>query len=682
MARSRSKTRKPQRGLIRGVLRVSSAGYGFVDTAEGEYFVPRSHINYAFDGDVVELAPLPRQRKDKGDTSSSSSKNKKPYGRVVHVTERAHDTLIGRYEIAEPFGIVVPYDKRIPFDIFTMRSENLDIPEGATVRVRISEYPNKRKAAMGVIEEIIAKYDSEDLPIEIIIARHKLETEFSEEALDQASQLKLDIEGALDEGYRDIRDRLIFTIDPEDARDFDDALSFEKLKDGFRLGVHIADVSRYVEWGSPIDKEASSRATSVYLVDRVIPMLPERLSNDLCSLKPHESRAALTIDMYLNERADLERVDMYGSLIRSSHRFNYDEVQAALEQQKAFIPWVGDPDEASRKKNFHPQDDKAWRECLNCAESFLALSETAQKLAMKREKAGGMDFDTKEAKVRLDDEGAPLEVVMRYRTEATAIVEEAMILANTAVATHLAEHGLPSLYRVHEAPSIESLTSLLPILYEFNYFSDISKDEFLAGDPHALQEILDVSKGRPEHELISNLLLRSMKRACYSEALERHFGLALETYTHFTSPIRRYPDLVVHRILHAHLRVHTKKLKAQTARLPEIADHSSKMERVAEAAARESQEYKLIELLSHEIGSIFDGYISGVFSYGFFVRLENTAEGLVSIRNLGGEYFSFDPSRYILEGEESGKVYRLGQRLSIMIEAANPRLGRLDFRLV
>ena len=656
MSRNRKHTRRRPKANPRGVLTVSAGGFGFVQTAEGEYFIPVSGLAGAFDGDLVEIAPLRtgaskgrRVADDDGDMTG------RPAARVLSVVDRAHDTLVGRYEVAEPFGVVVPADPRIPYDVFTMRAESPEVPDGALVRVRIAQFPTRRSAATGFVEEVLA--DTSDAPgagIDLIVGRHKLETVFSEGALADASAATLDAGGALAAGYRDLRDRFTFTIDPADARDFDDALSLDYLEgEGlWRLGVHIADVSHYVPWGSSVDLDARRRATSVYLADRVIPMLPPALSDELCSLAPGAERRSMTADLFLNDEGELVRFSLYPALIRSDARLSYGEADDILIDYKAAIAAGG---------------DIAWRlvECSRLA----------------RARAGGIDFATTEAKVVLDAEGRPTDIALRRKTDATRLVEEAMILANETVAGYLERRGFPCLYRVHEPPASDALGSLIPVFQEFDWFEKPMEARLVAGDPKVIQEILAASAPRSEGELVSSLLLRAMKRADYRPENQGHYGLASEAYCHFTSPIRRYPDLVVHRMLRAALTRRPEKFDQEVAALPWIAEHSSAMERVAEAAARESQELKMVEYLAAFVGQSFSAVISGVAAWGLYVRLDCTAEGILPVRALGDEYFVFDPVRYTLVGDESGKVYRLGQRVAVTLKSADATTASLEFVL-
>ena len=688
MARSRTRTRRAARSMPRGTLIVHAEGYGFVRTAEGEYFIPAAKLGGAFDGDVVEVAPLPSavSKAYRASGRASMRAQGRPAARVARVIERAHETLIGRYEVADPFGVVIPEDPRIPYDIFTQRSAAPDIPHGALVRVRISTYPSRNTAATGVVEEVLGEAAEPRLGVESIIARHNLETRFSDACVAAAEGLRLDVEGALARGYADLRGRCVFTIDPVDARDFDDALSLERIDgegggdaaavpgstsalsgDGWegagapvwRLGVHIADVSAYVPWGSAIDLDARNRATSAYLVDRVIPMLPERLSNDLCSLRAGEDRLSMTVDLYLDEQARIARYAVYPAVIRSRARLTYDAVQDALAVVGASASEV--PREAASR--------------------LAPLSRIAKMRAELRRRAGGIDFPSTEAKVRLDADGRPTGIDLRRKTDATSLVEEAMILANEAVAHRLVAADSPALFRVHERPAADGLAGLIPVLEEFDWFARIDKTRFALGDPHAVQAALEASRGRSEGELVGSLLLRAMKRADYRPSCEGHYGLASEAYAHFTSPIRRYPDLVVHRMLKALLFGRPELFDQEASALRWLGRHCSERERAADAAARESQELKLIELMESQVGEAFSAVVSGVAPYGLYVRLDNTAEGLVPARRLGPEYFSLDAELHRLVGQDTGRVWRLGQRVAVVLALADARRHVLEFRL-
>lgn len=668
MARKRTHTRRTARSRPRGRLELHRGGYGFVQTAEGEFFIPRSKVRDAFPGDLVEVAPSGSHGRGKRPAPPSGHKRT---ARVVAVVERATDQVVGTFHRSEPFGVVRPLDERIQHDIFTPLADNPSVADGAIVRVAIEAFPDRYTAATGRVLEVMGDGDDERIPIDLVVARHKLETEFSEASLAQAAAASVDEEAALAEGYRDLRDRFIFTIDPADARDFDDAVSLEEaeLPDGaagWRLGVHIADVSHYVPWGSSADLDARRRATSVYLVDRVIPMLPEGLSNEVCSLKPHEPRRTMTVDLLMRRNGEVVGTDIYPAVITSQARLSYDQAQEFLED--GGTSGGGGAPEAIG-------DDGLGRR-------IRILAGLAEKSRGRREAAGGLDFDTVEAKVRLDGEGHPVAVDLRERTEATGLIEEAMILANEAVARFLRDADFPCLYRVHEAPAADALEGLVPVLAEFPWFKAISEGRLVAGDPQAVQAVLAAAADRPEAVLVTSLVLRAMKRAVYSPQLASHFGLASGAYAHFTSPIRRYPDLVVHRMLKAALFGRPEKFDQEVTNLPWLAEHSSSMERVAEQAARESQEMKIIELMEAEVGRVFSVTVTGVAGFGLFVRLDNTAEGVVEMADLGNEYFFLDGVRHTLTGADTGKEYRLGRRLAVRLVEADWHTRTLRFRLV
>lgn len=674
MPRSKNHTRRVARSRPRGIMQLNPEGYGFVRTSEGEFFVPHTKLGGAFDGDLVEVAPLPANV-SKGRSHEGFGGGRyghKPAARVVSVIERAHEVVVGRFEAAEPFGVVVPLDPHIPYDIFTQLSEAPDVEDGAIVRVRIAQFPSRNSAATGHIEEVLEHVDGLDEGVDAVVARHKFETAFSDAALAEARGASIDEVWALSSGYRDLRERFVFTIDPDDARDFDDALSIEQVEDQgrllWRIGVHIADVSHYVEWGSALDLAARRRATSVYLVDRVIPMIPEELSCGLCSLAPGEVRRSMTVDLYVNERAQLARYEIYPALICSNARLTYGEALEMLE---------GECEPAATEGGKHAQGQ---RETL-IQPRLLQLSRLASLRHAQRERKGGIDFDQPEARVKLDEAGRPQGVELRRKNAATSLVEEMMIWANEVVAEHLSRAKFPCVYRVHEAPDLEGLAQLVPIFEEFPWFGKIDPVGFFMGSQHALQQAVSASRGRAEGELVSSLVLRSMKRAVYREKNCGHYGLASATYCHFTSPIRRYPDLMVHRMLKAELFGRPERFDQMTTNLGWICEHSSGMEREADDAQRESEELKLAEYLQRFVGQSFSAIVSGVSQGGLYARLENTAEGFIPVRTLGDDYFSFDAARYTLTGEETGARYRLGQRIAVVLFAVDPRVPQINLRL-
>lgn len=674
MARRSNKARRHPKARTQGILELTPRGFGFVKTAEGEFFIPPSKINGAFPGDLVEVS---RISSDKAIHNEFGHSQRKPSARVSKVLMRSMETVIGRYEVAEPFGVVVPEDPTIPYDIFTLRKDAPHVHDGDIVEVCIHEYPSRNTAATGSVLRVLGGEDEVDIAIDLIIADHKLETEFSADALEEAEAAVLDVNAALAQGYRDLRSDYVFTVDPVDARDFDDAVSVERTQEGVRLGVHIADVSRYVAFNTALDHNARRRATSVYLVDRVLPMLPERISNNLCSLVPGQDRLAMSVVVDLSPAGRVLHFEVFNSVIRSNARLSYDQAQALIQSHS--------PEAALSAFRLcdTPQGSLplAETEVARLAEKVRMLDGLAKTLFGLRLDAGAMDFERTEAKVRLDEERKPLEITYRRRTSATQMIEESMILANHLVAQFLVDKGLPCVFRVHESPDGEALYALYQILQEDSLFKDVDAQLFCDGNPATLQDVLARVKGLPQEELVNSLLLRAMKRAVYRTELDGHFGLALDTYCHFTSPIRRYPDLLVHRMLKEQLFGHTETYVAQKNSMPWMAEHSSEMEREADKAARDSQLVKIVEYLERDIGKTFKGIVANVSTFGVTVRLECTATGMVSLDNLGDEYFSFDPARYVLTGEDTGRVYRLGQPLSVVLTGAYPRERKLTFKL-
>lgn len=645
MSRQRRQGKPRRQGQIVGVISMTRHGYGFVQASEGDYFIPARETHGAMHGDTVAIRPeTHRGREGRA-------------GIVIKVLERAHLTVVGRFERHGSIGMVVPADRRLTHDIFVGPNGIGDAATGDIVVVRLTAYPSRQHAAQGYVEEIVGRDGDPGIEIEITIREHGLRTEFPAQVLEEAAALRIDVEDALacEPDRRDVRDRFTFTIDPVDARDFDDAISVERVDGRVRLGVHIADVSHYVAWDSAIDNEARLRATSVYLVDRVLPMLPEELSNGICSLNPGENRLSFSVDLVLSKDGVVEGVDVFPSVMKSDRRFNYDEVDTWLSGAARF------PD----------------------AESEAALKDfahIARKLGERRIARGGLDFETVEAKVRLDAGGKPIAVDLRERTVATNSIEEAMIAANEAVARHMRDARAPMVYRIHEDPDTEALDAVGLVLKEFNYpVKDIH-----GASPQTFQRIIAFAHNRPEKYLINSLLVRALERARYVDYLAPHFGLASEAYTHFTSPIRRYPDLIVHRLLKAQLRGALDTDTNASRMVPELgwlAEHSSFMEREAEMAENDSTRFKLCELMAEHLGETFPGLITGVANFGLFVQLENTAEGLVHSDSLPGGPYRYDANRHALAPEKRGKGFRLGERVDVRIVSVSLADARIDMEL-
>lgn len=662
----RPSTRPKSRAFLGGVLRVNARGAGQVDTAEGTFAIPSHRIAEAMAGDTVQIRHLGARE---GSTRSASGL---PLGAVVAVIERATTTFAGVYQEDGPLRVLVPLDDRLMHDFVLDAGDRtpgeLGVEPGDVVTARIVAYPTRREAGVATVERRIGQADGEDVPVESVIASHGLATEFSSAVLEAADALTLDVaaELAADGRRRDIRDRFLVTVDPADARDFDDAVSLDELPGGgWLLGVHIADVSHYVGWGSPIDLAARERATSVYLVDRMLPMLPERLSTDLCSLRPGEDRLAMTVDLALDARGRVTGSDIYPSAIRSRTRLSYDEVDALLE---GHVPGGLSVE---------------GRDLLSFFAGLDRVSRLRQQLRRER---GAIEFVTTESKVALDDEHRPVGVRVRRRTAATQLVEEAMLAANEAVARYLDAASAPAAFRVHEPPAADALAGLIAPLDQLGSLPSERRLGVMQGDPHALQAVLDGVAGEPEELVVSGLMLRAMRKASYEPRNEGHFGLGAPAYCHFTSPIRRYPDLVVHRSLKAQL---SGKMRGMWRRelidaMPTVCRHSSRMERVAAEAAAESQACKMAEYLGGFIGQDFAGVVVSVAPYGAFVRLDDTgAEGLLHVRELAehGGWHDFDDATRTLVSADTGDVWQVGRRVDVVVADTDPMHGRIDFAL-
>jgi ribonuclease R len=618
------------RNSASGRISVNPRGYGFVATPAGDVYVNGADMHGAMHNDIVSV----RIYQHPGKAG--------PAGEVTGIVTHANDRIVGRFEKSGRLGVVTPSDRRVRGEVLVGREGFGGATTGQIVVARITRFAGEGTATQGVVEEVLGLETDPGVDVEIVIREHGLHTAFSPE-VEKAAEAIPDKVGPIVAPRVDLHDLLTVTIDPVDARDFDDAISLERHETGWRLWVHIADVSAYVPWGGAIDEEAVERATSVYLVDRVLPMLPERLSNGICSLNPGTERFTVTVEFDLDRSAKTVGYKLYPSAIRSDHRLDYESVQRWLDTD------AGWPDDDTR----------------TMLTEFRAC---AAALGKRRLERGGLDFESAEPKVWLDPSGKPLQVTLREKTVATNMIEEAMIAANEVVARHMRDHEAPMVYRIHEDPEPDALAAIAVILSEFDYpIKDIG-----AATPRTFQRLIAFAANRPERLLINSLLLRALKRARYVDYLDSHFGLASDAYCHFTSPIRRYPDLIVHRLLKAQLAgtLAQGPTAAMVEELQELAEHASVMEREADSAEHESVKVKLTELMAGHIGEVFPGIISAVTSHGAYVQLDNTAEGLVHVMRMADDYYRFDGERFMLVGERSGKTWRLGQEVEVRITDA------------
>ncbi len=630
--------------IVTGVLDVTRAGDGFVipDAAGSEdVFVPQRNLGSAVEGDRV-AARVERR-----------SPGRNPEGRLVRVLERAISQVVGVYHQRRGYGLVIPQEPPLPSDVFLPATACAEASDGDIVLARIEEWGKDELRPVGVVSAVLGRPGDPGIDVLSIILGQQLPVEFPPTVVREAEKIsRRGLRPEDLEGREDFRGTLSFTIDPEDARDHDDALSVSRTEAGLEVGVHIADVSWYVKEGSALDREALDRGTSVYLVDRVIPMLPEALSADLCSLVPDQDRLTVSVVLVFDSDLELREHRIVRGIIRSARRLAYEDAQELLDAS------------AAPEKN-----------SVAVTEALRTLSEVAATVRARREKAGAVDFAIPEAKVILDDAGEPVEILPRQRLEAHRVIEDLMILANETVATVGLAEDLPLIYRIHEDPDPDRIEKLRELAGFFGYSLPMAEVS-----PADLSQLLDQTRGTPHEYLISNVTLRSMKRARYATENVGHFGLASPAYAHFTSPIRRYPDLVVHRAL-------VRSLKGAPGRpspeLKDIARHASDMERRAQEAERESVEAKTIRFMQRHVGDEFEGTIGGVTSFGLFVVLDGVlAEGLVRLGSLVDDYYSYDADAHAVIGRRTRKRHQLGDRVSVQVVRVDTETRTIDLELV
>lgn len=645
----RGKYSKAESKNVTGVFTAHQRGFGFV-TIEGEtedIFIPGDKVNGAMHMDTVEIAVLP----------TTSGKRKE--GAVLKVIERGMKHVVCTYEASENFGFAVPDNTRFGSDIFIPKGKSMGAVAGHKVVVEVTSYGKKDKKPEGRVVEIIGHINDPGTDILSIVKAYDMPVEFSEKIMHQVENVAKEVTAADMAGRMDLRDWTMVTIDGEDAKDLDDAVSLFMDGDNYVLGVHIADVSNYVQEHSALDVEALKRGTSVYLVDRVIPMLPHALSNGICSLNEAQNRLTLSCIMTINPKGEVIDHKIAETVIKTNRRMTYTNVKKILEDK--------DPEVMEEYKELVPMFEK--------------MAELASILRKRRMKRGSIDFDFPETKVILNDKGEPIDIKPYDRNVATKLIEDFMLIANETVASHFFWQEIPFVYRTHENPDTEKIHKLSTFINNFGYSLHIGADEV---HPKELQKLLEKIEGTDEEALISRLTLRSMKQARYTTACTGHFGLAASYYCHFTSPIRRYPDLQIHRIIKETLRgrMNAKRIEHYESILDEVAKQSSQMERRADEAERETIKLKKCEYMAKHVGEEFEGVISGVTEWGFFVELPNTVEGLVRVTELKDDFYQFYEDTYELVGEATNKRYKLGQKVKVVVESTDKLMRTIDFALV
>lgn len=638
---------KAEEFALAGTFCGHAKGFGFV-TIEGreqDVFIPADKTKGAMDGDKVQIV------------IEGEARGKRAEGAVLRILEHANKTVIGFYQKNKNFGFVLPDNQKLGQDIFIPQGKDMGAVTGHKVIVRITDFGDDRKKPEGVITEILGHVNDPGVDILSIIKAYGLPEGFPDDVMVQVAGIPDEVEEEEKKNRLDLRHLQTVTIDGEDAKDLDDAISISKENDDhYTLGVHIADVSHYVTENSPLDKEALKRGTSVYLVDRVIPMLPHKLSNGICSLNAGTDRLALSCLMEIDGKGNVIGHRIAETLIQVDRRMTYTAVNAIVTDR--------DPDVMEEYRDFVPM--------------FDLMKELADILRERRKKRGSIDFDFPESKIILDEKGRPVDIKPYERNAATKIIEDFMLMANETIAEDYFWQELPFLYRTHDYPDPEKMKRLGTFINNFGYTIRTQNGEV---HPKELQKLLDKIEGTPEEALISRLTLRSMKQAKYTTVCTGHFGLAANYYTHFTSPIRRYPDLQIHRIIKENLRrgLSDRRFAHYDSILPEVAVQCSSMERRADEAERETDKLKKCEYMSKRIGKEYDGVISGVTNWGLYVELPNTVEGLIRVNDLTGDYFVFDEEHMELVGEMTRKSYKLGQKIRVQVADTDKLTRTIDF---
>ncbi len=652
--------------VLTGTFISNSKGFGFVEIEgrEEDLFIPEDKTNGAFHKDIVEVALLPGRD------------GKRQEAQVLKIIARGMTTVVGTYERSrENYGFVIPDNTKLAQDVFVPKEHSMGAVSGHKVVVELTDYGTDKHSPQGKVIEILGHVNDPGVDIMSIVRGYELPVEFPEKVMNQAARTAQEVSDADRADRRDLRDVVMVTIDGEDAKDLDDAVSVSFDGEKYHLGVHIADVTNYVQENSALDREALKRGTSVYLVDRVIPMLPHALSNGICSLNEGVDRLALSCLMTVDQKGEITDYEICESVINVNKRMSYRVVQELLTE-----------DGLTEKAPQPGEED--YREYAELLPMFREMETLAGLLREKRRKRGSIDFDFPECKIYLDSEGRPTDIKPYERNTATDIIEDFMLAANETVAQHFYWMELPFVYRVHDVPDADRLQKLASIISNFGYSmkavgrakSKVSSEEI---HPKEIQKLLAKIAGTPEEAMISRMALRSMKQAKYSVECTGHFGLACAYYCHFTSPIRRYPDLQIHRIIKEQLRGRMNEERTAHYRelLPEVAKHSSETERRADEAERETDKLKKVEYMEQHVGESFDGVISGVTGWGLYVELPNTVEGLVHISKLYGDYYYYSEKSSELVGEATGRCFKLGMPVRVNVDGCDRFTRTIDFSL-
>ncbi len=671
-----------------GVIRLNQKGFGFVklnklidsETSEEEIFISNSNTFNALNGDEVVVKII----------ASNDKESQHKEGKVIKILRHEKNTIVGTFQSNRNFGFVVPDDKKFGTDIFISKKDFGKAKNNQKVIVKITKYAQKGRKAEGKVIEILGYKDEAGIDMISLVKEYDLPYEFPEPVLKEAKSLEISITQKELKNRIDLREKELFTIDGEDAKDLDDAVCVEKNEEGnYILGVHIADVSHYVKENSMLDKEAILRGTSVYMMDRVIPMLPKELSNGICSLNEGEDRFALSVIMEINNKGQVISSDICKSIIKVTKRMSYTNVYKILQyinsteklknECEKNIKEIFNDDEMQ----FTKQDLDKINEYKKYFNHFKLMAELALILKGKREKDGSLDLDVPESKIILDENGIAIDVKKYEITFANEIIEQFMLIANETVAEKFYWLEAPFIYRVHPEPDMDKIKELNSFIWNLGYRIKANKDNI---HPKAFAEVLEQVKGKPEERIVSNLILRTLKIAQYESENRGHFGIASKYYCHFTSPIRRYPDLFIHRIISKYIEknynLSQDELEKYSEEATKYAKTSSEREKIAQKVERDSVDIKKAEYMQSKLGEEYDGIISNITSFGIFVELENTVEGLIRFENLGNEYYIYDEERKMLIGENTKTMFKIGDIIRIRVIEANKEMRRISFERV
>ncbi len=659
-----------------GTFRRNERGFGFVNIGEEEIFISSKLSRNALDGDNVLIKIFENKELYR-------ENNQKREGKVIQIIKHENNTLVGTYKKSRNFGFLVPDDKAVSEDIYIPKKKSAGAKNNQKVVVRIDKYSDGINKAEGTVVEIIGGLDEAGVDMLSLIKEYKLPNEFPQSVIDEATSISQKLDESNIQKRVDLRNEEIFTIDGEDAKDLDDAVNVKKNDDGtYTLGVHIADVSYYVKSGSKLDKEAIKRGTSIYMMDRVIPMLPKELSNGICSLNENQDRFTISVIMKIDEKGKVIDSDIFKSVIKTTRRMNYRDVNDIFQYVDLQNKKINDeiPEDDIKRIN-----DVA-KKYKNFIEHFLRMRELKNILKNRRDRNGSLNLDIPESKIILDENGIAVDIKKYDYLESNEVIEQFMLTANETVAEKFYWLQAPFIYRVHEVPDIDKVDELNKFLFNLGYkIRGVKKDDEDSIHPKAFAQVLDEVKGKPEERVVSHLILRTLKVAKYESENKGHFGIASKCYCHFTSPIRRYPDLFIHRVISSYLK-HNYNINEELRKKYEIeavkySESSSEREKIAQKVERDAEDIKKAEYMQDKIGEIYDGVISSITQFGMFVELDNTVEGLIRFENMGNEYFIYDADRKTLMGENSKKIYKIGDRAKIEVIYADKITRKIDFKL-